>query len=199
MDAIERRTDAIDRWQRSRVVCRTREAGYTLAEIMVVLMIISILSVLALGIVDGRIEKARLARCMIELRTIQSTVFAHSGGGWPLPDQDTFWDVAWSGVKPGPYYYMVDGDPNKGHGNDIDGIDEDNPGKSGGNLDAKDIQFVILCQHDHGSLGWYVYVEDQDWPIVATASDNPGYHRFIKWIDNPPGGGSGGGGPSPGG
>jgi hypothetical protein len=158
---------------------------------MVVLMIVSILAVLALGIVDGRIEKARLARCMIELRTIQSTVFAHSGGGWPLPDQSTFWDVAWSGIKPGPYWYMTDGDPNNGHGNDLDGIDEDNPGKSGENQDARDIQFVVICQHDHGSLGWYVYVEDQDWPMIATAKDNPGYHRFIKWVDNPPGGGGG--------
>ena len=25
--------------------------------------------------------------------------------------------------------------------------------------------------------------------MIATAADNPGYHRFIKWVDNPPGGG----------
>jgi len=187
MDTIESRLETTNRRQRGCALRSSREAGYTLAEIMVVLMIVSILAVLALGIVDGRIEKARLARCMIELRTIQSTVFAHSGGGWPLPDESTFWDVAWSGVKPGPYWYMVDGDPNNGHGNDIDGIDEDNPGKSGGNRDGKDIQFVVICQHDHGRLGWYVYVEDQDWPMIATATDNPGYHRFIKWVGNPPG------------
>lgn len=167
-----------------------RQAGYTLAEIMVVLMIISILSVLALGVIDGRIEKARLARCMIELRSIQSTIFTHSGGGWPLPDPANFWDIAWAGIKPGPYYYLVDGDPNKGHGNDIDGIDEDNPGKSGDNRGKRDVEFVVVCQHDHGSLGWYVYVEDMDWPQIATARDNPGYHRFIKWEGDPPGGGN---------
>ena len=187
MDTIETRPDTIDRRQAGGAVRLSREAGYTLAEIMVVLMTISILSVLALGIVDGRIEKARLARCMLELRSIQSTVFTHSGGGWPLPDQSSFWDVAWSGIKPGPYWYMVDGDPNKGHGNDLDGIDEDNPGNSGNNRNAKDIQFVVICQHDHGSLGWYVYLEDEGRPQIATAKDNPGYHRFIKWVDNPPG------------
>ncbi len=187
MDTIETRPGVKGGRQEGGAVRLSREAGYTLAEIMVVLMIVSILAVLALGIVDGRIEKARLARCMVEMRSIQSTIFTHSGGGWPLPDPRTFWDIAWAGVKPGPYWYMVDGDPNNGHGNDIDGIDEDNPGKSGDNRTAKNIQFAVICQHDHGKLGWYVYVEDQDPPRIATASDNPGYHRFIKWVNNPPG------------
>lgn len=169
----------------------SRQAGYTLTEILVVLMIVSILSVIALGMMDGRIAKARLARCMIELRSIQSTVFTHSGGGWPLPDQRNFWDVAWSGVKPGPYFYLVDNDdPNNGHGNDLDGFDEGNPG--GAPRPDKDIHFVLLCQHYHGSLAWYVYLEDEGSPRIATAQDNPKYHRFIHWIDNPPGGGGGG-------
>jgi len=179
MDTNDTRLKTTDRPQSGGAIRLSREAGYTLAEIMVVLMIVSILSVLALGIVDGRIEKARLARCMTDLRSIQSTVFTHSGGGWPLPDQRTFWDIAWSGVKPGPYHYLVDNDdPNNGHGNDIDGFDEGNPGKAP-RVD-KDIHFVLLCQHDHGSLGWYVYVEDQDPPVIATARDNPKYHRFIN-------------------
>ena len=123
---------------------------------------------------------------MTDLRSIQSTVFTHSGGGWPLPDQRTFWDVAWSGVKPGPYYYLVDNDdPNNGHGNDLDQFDEGNPGNSP--RQQKDIHFVVLCQHDHGSLGWYVYLEDEGRPQIATAQNNPKYHRFIKWIDKPPG------------
>ena len=56
MDTIETRPDTTDRRQAGGALRLSREAGYTLAEIMVVLMIISILSVLALGIVDGRIE-----------------------------------------------------------------------------------------------------------------------------------------------
>jgi hypothetical protein len=42
-----------------------------------------------------------------------------------------------------------------------------------------------MCQHNHGSLGWYVYLEDEGWPLIATARDNPGYHRFIRWIGGP--------------
>ena len=182
---------AADRWPPSReVATRSRQAGYTLAEIMVVLMIISILSALALGVMDGRIEKARLARCMLELRSIQSTVFTHSGGGWPLPDQRTFWADAWSGIKPGPYFYLVDNDdPNNGHGNDIDSFDEGNPGNPP--REDKDIHFVLLCQHDHGSLAWYVYLEDEGPPLIATADDNPRYHRFIHGGGGEPGGGGG--------
>lgn len=161
------------------------EAGFTLVEMAVAVMIVGILSVIVLGLVDGRLDKARMARCMNELRSIQSTVFTHSGGGWPLPDPVGFWDVAWSGIKPGPYFYMVDGDPNRGHGNDLDGIDEENRGRSGENRNRRDIHFVVMCQHDHGKLGWYVYLEDEGWPLIATVDDNPGYHRFIRWIGGP--------------
>jgi prepilin-type N-terminal cleavage/methylation domain-containing protein len=177
----------------SPAVSSTREAGFTLSEILIVVMLIGILSTIVMGVMDGRIEQARMARCMNELRSIQSTVITHSGGGWPLPDPVTFWDVAWAGIKPGPYFYMVDGDPNRGHGNDLDGIDEENRGRSSENRNRRDIHFVIMCQHDHGSLGWYVYLEDEGSPIVATRDDNPGYHRFIRWIDGP-GNGNGGGG-----
>jgi prepilin-type N-terminal cleavage/methylation domain-containing protein len=168
------------------------EAGFTLVEIAVTLMIIAILSTIALGEYHSYKERALMARCMNEMRSIQSTIFTHSNGGWPAPEESTFWDIAWSGVKPGPYFYMVDGDPNKGHGNDLDGIDEENPGKSGDNRNRRDIHFVVVCQHDHGSLGWYVYFEDEFRPHVATRDDNPGYHRFIKFIGGP--GKSGGNG-----
>jgi hypothetical protein len=172
----------------------TREAGFTLSEALIVVMLIGILSTLVFGVIDGRIDRARMARCMTELRSIQSTVITHSGGGWPLPDPVGFWDVAWAGIKPGPYYYMVDGDPNRGHGNDLDGIDEENPGNSSENRNRRDIHFVVMCQHDHGPLGWYVYLEDEGWPLIATHDDNPGYHRFIRWIGGPGNGGGRGSG-----
>ena len=50
------------------------ERGLTITELAVALMIISILSVIGIGILNGRIEKAWLARCHCELRSIQSTV-----------------------------------------------------------------------------------------------------------------------------
>ena len=167
---------------------RTSERGMTLMELLVVVAIVGILATIALGIFEGRIDKARLARCMTELRSIQSTVFVHSDGS-TLPAADTFWKVAW-GMKPGPYFYLVDAeDPNAGHGNDLDGFDEQNPGNAP--RTSRDIDFVVLCQHDHKKLGWYVYVEDEGPPLIAIEGDHPGYHRFIHRGGNSGGSGSG--------
>lgn len=161
----------------------------TLLELLVVVAVVGILSVICLAIFEGRIDKARLARCMSELRSIQSTVFVHSDGGSTLPVRETFWDIAWSGIKPGPYFYLVDAeDPNAGHGNDLDGFDEQNPGNAP--RTRRDIHFVVLCQHNHNDLGWYVYIEDEGPPLIALKDDHPGYHRFIRGHN---GGGNGGG------
>ncbi len=174
------------------------QRGFTVAELAVVLMIISILSVIALGIANGRIEKARLARCMIDLRSIQSMAWTASDGS-TFPHQATFWEEVMNGKQFGPYFYMTDNDdPNCGHGNDLDGFDEQNPGNS--KRVAKDIHFVVVCQHDHRTLANYVYIEDEGPPQLAGwGANDPKYVRFIKWIDGGPGGGGGDkpGGPKP--
>jgi type II secretory pathway pseudopilin PulG len=174
---------------------RFAERGMTLIEAVLVLWILSALSVISMGIVNGRIEKAKLARCFTDLRSIQSTVWTHSDGV-SFPSEGYLWDFAWSGKKPGPYRYLLDNDDwNKGHGNDIDGCDEDNPGKSSKNRDCVDIEFVILCQHDHGNLAKYVYIRDEGPPRIAGWGGNdPGYERFLDRPDRgtgEPGAGAG--------
>ncbi len=162
------------------------QAGMTLIELVVSLWIISILSIMALSMLNGRIEKARLARCMTDLRSVQSTAWAHSDGMQFLAPKD-FWNVAWAGKQPGPYYYFTaDFDHNAGHGNDVvDLCDPDNPGKSKASRECRDVKFFILCQHDHGLLAKYVYVEDEGPPKLAgwTSETDPGYDYFV---DNPP-------------
>jgi hypothetical protein len=37
----------------------------------------------------------------------------------------------------------------------------------------------VLCQHDHGDLALYVYVEDDGPPTVADAAHNPHYDLHI--------------------
>jgi hypothetical protein len=113
-----------------------------------------------------------------------------------FPDASTFWGTVYPAARPGPYYYLADNeDPNAGHGNDLDGFDEQNPGDSP--REAKDIKFVLLCQHDHAYLCKYVYIEDEGPPQLATDDNDPGYSKFIKWEDGrkPTGkpGGKGGG------
>ncbi len=151
----------------------------TLIELVVTLWIISILSVIFLGIANGRIEKARLVKCMTDMRSIQSVIWANSDG-MEFPNMYDFWGKIWKGARPGPYFYMTDAeDPNCGHGNDLDGFDEQNPGKS--KRTAKDLKFVIVCQHDHGNLCKYVYIEDEGPPMLAMWGEkDPNYPRFIK-------------------
>jgi prepilin-type N-terminal cleavage/methylation domain-containing protein len=165
---------------------RHGERGMTLIELMVVLLIMGILAAIAVTIMYSRIDKAKLARCMNELRSIQSTVWAHSDGS-TIPHQNTFWKTAWNGHRPGPYHYLTDAeDPNCGHGNDLDQFDEQNPGNAP--RERRDIHFVLLCQHDHRDLAWYVYLEDEGPPLISWNGSYPGYHRFLH------GGGGGNGG-----
>ena len=160
------------------------EAGFTFMELIVAVWLIGVLSVLALGILNGRIEKAKLARCFVDIRSIQSTVWTMSDGiSWP--EYDSFWDYAWAGKKPGPYHYFPNNwDGNSGHGNDLDICDEENPGKSEDNRDCKDIEFVIVCQHNHRQLANYVYIEDEGPPTCAgwSSETDPGYDRWIDYF-----------------
>ena len=166
---------------------RLRQAGFTLTEMIVAAYIVGLLSAIVSTGFGDKMEKARLARCMVEMRGIQAAVYAHSPDGITFPDPEDFWPIAYPGGRPGPYFYLLDGDPNSGHGNDLDGLDEENPGKSWENIDEKDIQFAIICQHDHGSLADYVYLTDVLPPQIATQDNDPGYERFIKWEFGGPG------------
>jgi prepilin-type N-terminal cleavage/methylation domain-containing protein len=164
------------------------QAGFTLSEMIVVVYIIGLLSTMALNNALEAIEKARLARCLVEVHNIQTAIWNSSDIGVSLISAKDFWASHFHGHKPGPYYYLVDGDPNSGHGNDLDDIDEHNPGKSDENRTKKDIKFVVVCQHNHKWLADYVYGEDQDPPQIALGGVNdPGYDRFCKWEMNPPG------------
>lgn len=165
---------------------RSSRAGFTLVEILVAFVIAFILVTIGIRLFQDQREKARLVKCMAEIRGIQAAVI-NMGDGRYIPPPQTFWDNTWpDGRKHGPYYYIVDGDPNKGHGNDLDGVDEENPGAS--DPDKKDIKFVIFCDHDHGDLAKYVYLTDEEPPqLVHDGGDDPDYQRFIKWEFGGPG------------
>lgn len=170
------------------IVTRSGERGLTLAEMAIALMIISILSVIGLGMFNGRIERAKLARCYVDIRSIQSTLWSMSDGIiWP--ERAHFWNYAWAGKKPGPYYYFPNSsDPNRGHGNDMDFCDEENPGQSSSNRDCMDITFVVICQHNHRHLANYVYIEDEGPPTLAGwgRDTDPGYDKFLNISGNNP-------------
>jgi type II secretory pathway pseudopilin PulG len=172
------------------------ENGFTLTEVTVLVFMLGIVTVIVTQSVLNSIERARLVKCMAELRGIQAAIIMDSDRSRHFEDPATFWATHFHGKKPGPYYYLLDGDPNKGHGNDLDGIDEENPGNSAENRDREDIKFVVLCQHNHKHLGSYVYCVDGEPPVVVGGeggAPDPKYTRFIKYEFGGPGGGSGNG------
>lgn len=173
-----------------------RESGFSLAELLVVVAVIGIISAIVIPTMMEKYHKARLARCMVELRGIQAGLYLVAEPGITFPDAPTFWNQVFPTARPGPYYYLADAeDPNAGHGNDLDGFDEQNQG-NGGNRTEKDIKFVLVCQHDHAHLCKYVYIEDEGAPQLATDDNDPGYSHFIKWEDGRSPGGKPGGGKS---
>ena len=172
---------------------RSRQSGFSLTELLVVVNIIGVLAAIVVPSMLSRIHKARLARCMVELRGIQTGLYIVAEPGITFPDATSFWDQVFPAARPGPYFYLSDNeDPDAGFGNDLDGYDEQNPG--GSPRKAKDIKFVLICQHNHADLCKYVYIEDEGAPQLATEGDDPGYDKYIKWEDgrSPGGGGSGG-------
>ena len=179
-DAGYRPAKAADKWR--------SQAGFTMSELIVVVYLIGLLSTMALNNALDAIEKARLARCLVEVHNIQTAIWKSSDIGVELVKPAAFWASHFHGFKPGPYFYLVDGDPNAGHGNDLDDIDEQNPGESDENRTKKDIQFVVVCQHDHKHLADYVYGEDQEPPRIAIGGNDPNYDRFVKWEMGGPGG-----------
>jgi type II secretory pathway pseudopilin PulG len=154
--------------------------GFTLVEVVGAVFVVGLLCAVTIPAMADHIEEARLARCQADLKALQAEVWNWTTDGQVHPDATTFWNLAHDGIKPGPFVYLVDGDPNKGHGNDIDGVDEENPGNS--KPDREDIRFVIYCKHNHHGLADYVYVVDAGKPkVVAGPDDDPGYRKFEKF------------------
>jgi len=158
---------------------------------MVVLTVITVLAAIVASTISDRLQKARLARCFADMRSVQTTLVTAGALTYGLPAPKDFWDQFWGGHKPGPYHYLPDAeDPDAGYGNELDGFDEGNPGKAP--RTQKDIKYVVICQHDHGSLARYIYVVDEGPPTIADDLHDPKYDHFIKGGGS--GGSSGGGG-----
>ena len=151
---------------------RNHELGFSLNELLIAVAIIGILSVVVIGEVENAIEKARLSACLANMVTIRETVWANCDGGLDFPDSDQLWNGIFGGHGPRGFWYEIDNDdPNKGHGNDLDGFDEQNPGKAP--RKGRNIYFVLACEHDHGRLADYVYLEDEGSPQIAMDGDKP--------------------------
>lgn len=95
-----------------------REAGNTLVELLSVVAIIAVLAAIAIPAYSGYIEKVRIERAIIEIRTLQSEISAYSVDTAHLPD--SLGDINRSQLLDPwrkPYEYLrIDGGTVKGKG-----------------------------------------------------------------------------------
>ena len=161
------------------------QRGITLVEVMVAAAVIIVVAGVVIPNVWNEFEKARLAGCKAELDLMKAVAY-DLGDGRYVPTPEEFWGEGFPAAEEGEYYYVVDSqDANKGHGNDLDGCDEDNPGNSP-RCPGWDIKFVVFCAHDHGDLAEYVFATDQDAPtVVLPGEDDP--FNFKAQKDQPQG------------
>ena len=123
---------------------------------------------------------ARLNDCRTEIGLMRSVAHEMCDGR-NVPTPDRFWAVGFPDADEGDYYYIVDDqDGNKGCGNDLDGCDESDPDNSPWCREA-DITFVVICNHDHGQFGKYVYASNREQPtVVAVDGEDPGYRAWLS-------------------
>lgn len=153
--------------------------GFTVLEALVTIAVISVIGGVVIPSVFAEYQQAHLSNCVAQLEQMKAV--AHDlGVSGSVPNPTEFWAEGFPDAEDGEYYYIVDEqDANKGHGNDLDGCDEDNPGTSPP-CAGTDITFVVLCNHDHGQFGSYIYATDQVSPtVVEVDGDDPGYKGWL--------------------
>lgn len=143
---------------------RCQQKGFTLIEVTIVILIVGILA--AAGIhFFSRSPEARMAACIADLDAMNSIV--QQRAEQTFPNFPTWDEIDKSHWKDHYHYIPNNTDANKGHGNDLDLCDEENPGASAENRSCLNINYVIVCDHNHGQLAKYNFISDGSPPVVV--------------------------------
>ena len=172
---------------------KKRQSGFTLVEVMTGLVVMGCVSVIMVPRLVNPQSEAMVVRCAADMLAIETDI-----ENWSMQTRLNL-PVAMYRANPAQFrhvkgiYYLVDGDPNSGHGNDIDECDEENPGVSGAKRDCYDIDWVLLCEHDHGGTDSFLFMTNDGVPTlylegwaphfiygIPTTNVDPGYRRYIK-------------------
>jgi hypothetical protein len=152
--------------------------GFSILDTIVAIAAFTVVAAVVIPSVLTEYETTRLSDCKAELDRMKAVAYDLGNGARP-PTPTEFWAVGFPDAREGDYYYIVDEGAAMGHGNDLDGCDEDDPGDSPHSLGAG-IKFVVFCDHDHGQLGKYVYATDRDPPtVVPVDGPDPGYQAWL--------------------
>jgi prepilin-type N-terminal cleavage/methylation domain-containing protein len=146
--------------------------GFSVVELLVVVAILGIIAVIANKVINTTNE-TRVVACVDELwsmETIVEQVFEQTRPWTPTWEQVQ--EMAGNRWDPHFHYLPNNSDRNKGHGNDLDLCDEENPGASLSTRDCLNIPWVIVCDHDHKDLVAYNFAVGMD-RVYSVATNTP--------------------------
>lgn len=126
--------------------------GFTIVEVILAVAVVGVLAAIVATRIVGLQDAATTEACLANLDAFASEVDLLK----PTRDAPTQKEVRdhidWDGVYKDYWYIPNNSDFNKGHGNDLDGCDEENPGKSLPGRDCIPMRFLIVCTHEtHGN------------------------------------------------
>lgn len=162
-----------------------RNKGFTLIEVLVALTVIGILVVGGSKVINT-VHETKLVRCNADIMAMRTIVeqAREQTPGRRTPTREEVMAIA-DGRWNDDYWYTWDSpDANKGHGNDLDFCDEDNPS---GNLshvggECYDIKWIIICNHDHSRVeaGYVAVAEASNLPLGPIVFGGNPEHEFVK-------------------
>jgi len=177
--------------------------GFSVLETVIVVMFIGLVASIFIPKYMGVSQAATTVKCAANLLSFSQEIeliYLDS----PVPSQADLGkkDIGWPNGKWKDYWYVPNNkDFNKGHGNDLDGCDEENPGESIKGRECLPMRFLIVCTHEtHGdqSDAKYLFITDMYPPQIVPLEEHrhtylldakwwpkkdPG---FDKWIDRTP-------------
>ena len=166
-----------------------REKGFTVVETLITIMVIGILSVIVIGKINGTQGAATTVVCMANIENFASEVQLLKLQGGAPTQQEVREHLNWNDGDKNRYddywYLPNNSDFNKGHGNDLDGCDEENPGASSENRECIPMRFLIVCKHDghhKDSDAKYIFKTDFYVPKIVPYGKLPRtYLQDAKW------------------
>lgn len=163
-----------------------RENGFTLVETIIGVMVVGILSVMVTTRVVGLQDAATTDVCIANLNSFAAEVDLLKPTGTAPTQDEVRAHIDWDGIYKDYWYLPNNSDFNNGHGNDLDGCDEENPGQSLPGRECTPMRFLIVCNHStHGnnSDAKYCFTIAGGMPpqIVAYDEYRHTYLQDAKW------------------
>ena len=185
--------------QKSKIM--KNDQGFSVLETVIVVMFIGLVAAIMIPKYQGITQAASTVRCAANLLSFAEEIeYLSLEGPSPTQAQVEAMDMGWPNGKRKDYWYIPNNaDSNSGHGNDLDGCDEENPGESLPNRECVPMKFLIICKHkSHGDQGdaKYLFITDMYPPMIVPfeehrhtylldakwwPKEDPGWDQWIGW------------------